>query len=61
VLPHWVEYPNVGIKSVQIPFQNYFQVEPIEEYTKVILMDDFMKHLADKVWPPGTRIGMIFL
>jgi len=23
-------------------------------------MDDFMKHLADKVWPPGNRIGKSF-
>ena len=48
------------ILKEQIPFQKYFQVEPIKAYTKVILMDDFMKHIADKVWPKGKRIGNLF-
>ena len=41
----------------QIPFNKYFQVAPLKNYTKVILMDTFMKHLADKVWPKGKRTG----
>ena len=45
VLPHLVEYPK-GTNSAQIPFNKYFKVEPLRKYTKVILMDDFMKHLA---------------
>lgn len=44
--------------KTQIPFQTYFKVEPLKEYTKVILMDDFMKHIAPKVWPPGKRTGI---
>lgn len=38
-----------------MPFDKYFQVEPLQEYTKVILMKDFMQHLAPKVWPVGSR------
>lgn len=26
-------------------------------YSKVILMADFMTHLADRVWPKGKRYG----
>ncbi|CAF1320912.1 unnamed protein product [Adineta steineri] len=55
VLPHWIEYPTRSITSDQIPFDRYFQVEPLQTYLKVILMKDFMKHLADKVWPKGKR------
>lgn len=59
VLPHWVEYPE-GFGSAQISFQKYFQVEPLRSYNKVILMDDFMKYLADKVWPKGNRIAFCY-
>jgi len=55
VLPHWIEYPPRSITSDQIPFDKYFQVEPLRDYLKVILMNDFMTHLADKVWPIGKR------
>ncbi len=41
--------------SVQIPFDKYFQVEPLGQYTPVILMADFMQHVAPKVWPVGNR------
>jgi peptide-O-fucosyltransferase len=58
VLPHLVEYPpSSKSPSDQIPFQTYFKVEPLSEYTKVILMDDFMKHIAPAVWPKGKRSG----
>ncbi|UJR22153.1 hypothetical protein I4U23_025217 [Adineta vaga] len=55
VLPHWIEYPPHSAASNQIPFDRYFQVAPLQTYTKVILMKDFMTHLADKVWPKGKR------
>ncbi|CAF4249745.1 unnamed protein product, partial [Rotaria sordida] len=42
----------------QIPFDRYFQVEPLRNYLKIILMNDFMIHLADKIWPEGKRYGM---
>ena len=73
VLPHWVEYPPRSLSSVniclvrltklfrclqeQIPYDRYFQVEPLRDYLKVISMKDFMAHLADQVWPKGKRYG----
>lgn len=59
VLPHLVEYPH-GRASDQIPFQKYFQVEPLRKYTKVFLMDDFMENIADEIWPQGQRIAFCY-
>lgn len=56
VLPHWIEYPERAATSTQIPFDNYFQVEPLKEYARVILMNDFMDKIAPIVWPIGKRI-----
>lgn len=60
VLPHLVEYPERTASSNQIPFQTYFKVEPLEEYTKVILMDDFMKYIAPEIWPKGKRTSFCY-
>ncbi|CAF3633768.1 unnamed protein product [Rotaria socialis] len=55
VLPHWIEYPPRSFTSKQVPFDTYFQVEPLQDYLKVILMKDFMIHIADSIWPKGKR------
>ncbi|XP_033643156.1 GDP-fucose protein O-fucosyltransferase 1-like [Asterias rubens] len=62
VLPPWVEYGKPGGRppSVQIPFDTYFQVEPLAEYHRVITMEVFMKNLAPKVWPIGKRKGFCY-
>lgn len=60
-MPHLIEYPPAAKSpSEQIPFQTYFKVEPLSEYTKVILMDDFMTNIAPTVWPKGKRSGNLF-
>ena len=38
-------------------FAAYFDVSELSKYHRVILMEDFMKHLADKVWPSDKRKG----
>jgi hypothetical protein len=43
--------------QIQIPFDRYFQVEPLRTYLKVILMKDFMAHVAEQIWPHGKRFG----
>ncbi len=55
MLPHWVEYPDMHASSIQIPFDKYFQVEPLAKYTSVLLMNDFMDRVATQVWPAGKR------
>jgi len=54
ILPPWRTYKNV-------PFSDFFQVEPLQSYHRVILAEDFMKHLAPTHWPKGTRRGYCWL
>lgn len=54
ILPPWRTYKNV-------PFSDFFQVEPLQTYHRIILAEDFMKHLAPTHWPKGTRRGYCWL
>lgn len=53
ILPPFRTYKNV-------PFDEWFKVDAIKEYHRVILADDFMKHLAPAHWPPGNRTGFCY-
>lgn len=61
VLPHWVEYRLGEAKSLQVPFDAYFLVEPLKEYHRVITMDNFMKYMADQVWPLEERTSFCYV
>nr|CAG4641534.1 EOG090X02RM [Eurycercus lamellatus] len=54
-LPPWVEYRYGEPKSVQVPFKDYFQLEPLLKYHTVLPMEDFMEQIAPNVWPPNQR------
>ncbi|GFS78810.1 GDP-fucose protein O-fucosyltransferase 1 [Nephila pilipes] len=54
-LPPWVEYKTGYSRSIQVPFDTYFKVEPLQEYHRVITMEYFMQNLASSVWPKGKR------
>ncbi|KAF4526804.1 hypothetical protein B566_EDAN016631 [Ephemera danica] len=61
VLPPWVEYRTGETKSVQVPFDAYFKVEPLKSFHRVITMENFMKNLAPKIWPPEKRISFCYM
>uniref|UniRef100_A0A1B0D685 GDP-fucose protein O-fucosyltransferase 1 n=1 Tax=Phlebotomus papatasi TaxID=29031 RepID=A0A1B0D685_PHLPP len=61
ILPPWVEYRQGQVKSIQVPFDRYFQVEPLREYHRVILMGEFMESLGKDVWPEEKRIAFCYM
>lgn len=60
ILPPWVEYRKGEPKSIQVPFDEYFKVDSLKEFTKVITMENFMEHLAN-VWPREKRISFCYM
>ncbi|CAH1994490.1 unnamed protein product [Acanthoscelides obtectus] len=61
VLPAWVEYRYGEHRSIQIPFDTYFKVEPLKEYHKVITMEEFMKEVAPYEWPEDKRVSFCYM
>uniref|UniRef100_A0A8D8TCG1 GDP-fucose protein O-fucosyltransferase 1 n=1 Tax=Cacopsylla melanoneura TaxID=428564 RepID=A0A8D8TCG1_9HEMI len=61
VLPPWVEYRYGESKSIQVPFDTYFQVEPLESYHRVMTMEKFMQDIAPHIWPPQTRTAFCYM
>ncbi|XP_054721063.1 GDP-fucose protein O-fucosyltransferase 1-like [Uloborus diversus] len=54
-LPPWVEYRTGHSRSIQVPFDTYFEIEPLKEYHRVITMESFMQNIAPTIWPQGKR------
>lgn len=60
ILPPWVEYRYGEAKSIQVPFDTYFEVEALERYHKVVTMEKFMTTIATEVWPIEKRISFCY-
>nr|SVE73444.1 EOG090X02RM [Daphnia atkinsoni] len=60
-LPPWVEYRFGEPKSVQVPFSDYFELEPLLKFHRVITMEQFMDDIADKVWPSEKRTAFCYM
>lgn len=61
ILPSWIEYRQGELKSIQVPFDRYFQVEPLQKFHRVITMHDFMENLAQIVWPEKMRRSFCYM
>ena len=42
-------------------FTEWFKLDVVAQYHRVILAEDFMAHLAPKHWPKGQRTGFCWL
>ncbi|XP_015186059.1 PREDICTED: GDP-fucose protein O-fucosyltransferase 1 [Polistes dominula] len=60
VLPPWVEYRTGQTKSIQVPFDTYFNVSKLQECHKTMLMHDFMDNLAPTIWPLKERVSFCY-
>lgn len=61
ILPPWIEYRPGELKSIQVPFDQYFQVEPLSEFHRVITMHKFMETLGSTVWPNDVRRSFCYM
>lgn len=61
VLPPLIEYRTGDPRSIQVPFDKNFQVEPLLNYHRVVLMHNFMNDSAGIVWPPEERKSFCYM
>ena len=54
IVPPWRTYKN-------IPYSDWFQLDSLRQYHRVIDAEEFMHRLAPQVWPPESRIGFCWL
>ncbi|KOB76645.1 Protein-O-fucosyltransferase 1 [Operophtera brumata] len=60
LLPPWVEYRYGEPKSIQVPFDTYFNVKALSQYHKVMTMEQFIKEIAPSIWPKNKRISFCY-
>lgn len=61
VLPPLIEYRTGTARSIQVPFDTYFDVAAVPEYHRAVLMHDFMRELASDVWPNEARTSFCYM
>nr|CAD7205217.1 unnamed protein product [Timema douglasi] len=59
-LPPWVEYRYGEPRSIQAPFDTYFDVDSLRAFHRVVTMEVFMDEIAPIIWPPEKRIAFCY-